>query len=218
MRTYFSSSCGSTTMIRWSLAALVAITISFISPSISWYLLVFLSSITYIFAGTYRCLPVLVKTFRRDLGAIKCTVSVVFKLLKAFYSKKLLRDFLEENVKKTPKKLAFIDADKKAAITFKEAQELCHRLANYFHEVGYRRGDVVALYMENRMEYMLIWLAMTMLGVITSLINYNLRGESLKHCIQVSRVSYKGSLIQGQPMVHFFKSSLTVVFPYLVCN
>ncbi len=49
---------------------------------------------------------------------------------------------------------------------------------------GLRKGDVVCLMMGNRPEYMAIWLGITSVGVIVSLLNTNLAGPSLAHCIR----------------------------------
>ena len=35
------------------------------------------------------------------------------------------------------------------------------RIADCFYREGYRRGDVVALFMENRPEYVCIWLGLS---------------------------------------------------------
>ena len=40
--------------------------------------------------------------------------------------------------------------------------------------------------MDNRPEYVAIWLGLSKIGAISALINYNLRKDSLLHCIQVS--------------------------------
>ncbi|XP_014671032.1 PREDICTED: long-chain fatty acid transport protein 1-like [Priapulus caudatus] len=68
-------------------------------------------------------------------------------------------------------------------MTFREVDEYSNQIANYFHEAGYRHGDVIALFMESRPEYICIWLGLAKIGVITALINFNLREESLSHCI-----------------------------------
>ena len=39
--------------------------------------------------------------------------------------------------------------------------------------------------MENRIEYMCIWMVLSMIGVTASMLNYNLKGDSLKHCLKV---------------------------------
>lgn len=51
---------------------------------------------------------------------------------------------------------------------------------------GLTRGDRVALVMENRPEYVITWLGLTKVGVEIALINYNLVGRGLMHCITVS--------------------------------
>jgi fatty-acyl-CoA synthase len=61
-----------------------------------------------------------------------------------------------------------------------------NRVAHWAREQGVRRGDVVALLMENRPEYLATWLGMAKLGAITALINTNLAGRALDHALGVS--------------------------------
>ena len=51
---------------------------------------------------------------------------------------------------------------------------------------GLGKGDVVALIMPNRPEYLAIWLGLSRVGVIVALINTELRGPSLAHCLTVA--------------------------------
>ena len=46
-------------------------------------------------------------------------------------------------------------------------------------------GDVVCLLMPNRPEYLAIWLGFARVGGIVALINTNLRGEALAHCLDI---------------------------------
>jgi fatty-acyl-CoA synthase len=50
---------------------------------------------------------------------------------------------------------------------------------------GIAKGDAVALLMPNRPEYMAIWLGITSVGGIVSLLNTNLLGPSLAHCVDI---------------------------------
>ena len=50
---------------------------------------------------------------------------------------------------------------------------------------GVRKGDTVCLMMPNRPEYMAIWLGITRVGGVVALINSNLTGTALAHCINV---------------------------------
>jgi fatty-acyl-CoA synthase len=45
------------------------------------------------------------------------------------------------------------------------------------------KGDVVGLMMPNRPEYLAIWLGLTSVGVVVALLNTNLRGPALAHCV-----------------------------------
>ena len=53
-------------------------------------------------------------------------------------------------------------------------------------DAGLRRGDVVALLMPNRIEYLPIWYGLSKVGVVTALINNQLTGDALAHCLNVS--------------------------------
>ncbi len=48
------------------------------------------------------------------------------------------------------------------------------------------KGDVICLLMHNRPEYLAIWLGITRVGGIVSLLNTNLAGASLAHCINMA--------------------------------
>ncbi len=48
------------------------------------------------------------------------------------------------------------------------------------------KGDTVCLVMPNRAEYLAIWLGLTRIGAVVALINTNLTGEGLAHCITVA--------------------------------
>jgi solute carrier family 27 (fatty acid transporter), member 1/4 len=61
----------------------------------------------------------------------------------------------------------------------------------------YRKGDVVALFMENRPQYVCIWLGLSKIGVITALINTNIKKEALLHSIKVSKAK---ALIYGSEL------------------
>jgi fatty-acyl-CoA synthase len=50
---------------------------------------------------------------------------------------------------------------------------------------GLEKGDVVCLFMPNRPEYMAVWLGITRVGGIVALLNTNLAGASLAHCIGI---------------------------------
>uniref|UniRef100_A0A914BVE0 Very long-chain fatty acid transport protein n=1 Tax=Acrobeloides nanus TaxID=290746 RepID=A0A914BVE0_9BILA len=91
-----------------------------------------------------------------------------------------------ENVRKAPNKIAAIDVSSGQLYTFKEFNELCNRFANYFKAKEYQPGDVVALFMENSVEYVAAWMGLAKIGVVTAWINSNLKMEPLAHCVLTS--------------------------------
>ncbi|CAG2069366.1 unnamed protein product, partial [Timema podura] len=94
-------------------------------------------------------------------------------------------EIFRQNVAKHPNKECFIFED--TEWTFSQVEEYSNKVANVFRNHGYRKGDVVALMMENRPEFVCLWLGLSKLGVIVPLINYNLRQHPLIHSITVAR-------------------------------
>ena len=97
-------------------------------------------------------------------------------------------DLFQETAKKHKEKVAFIFEDRHW--TFHEVEMFSNKVANYFQSIGYKKGDVVALFIENRPELVFFWLGLAKIGVVSALINYNLRKDSLLHCITI--VNAKG--------------------------
>lgn len=86
--------------------------------------------------------------------------------------------------KKHPTKLAFVMDN--IQLTFTDVEEISNRIGGYFKEKELKRGDTVALLMETKPEYACIWLGLAKIGVVTALINTNLRKETLLHSIKVA--------------------------------
>ena len=59
-------------------------------------------------------------------------------------------------------------------------------MANFFLSQGLQRGDTVALFMENRPEFVISWLGMTKIGVKVAMINTSIKEKGLVHCIKIS--------------------------------
>ena len=106
----------------------------------------------------------------------------------------------QETARKHPDKLAFQFVDGNG-MTFREVDEFSNRVANYLLAAGYQKGDTVAMFMENCAEYPCLWLGMAKAGVVGALINFNLRGDSLAHCInaaQAKGVVYQDEFTSGE--------------------
>lgn len=115
-------------------------------------------------------------------------------LIKKYEKKNMtIADIFHMNVSKFPDKLVIVSETQ--SWTYRQLNEFSNRMANVFHSHGYKKGDVVALLMENRAEFVGTWLGLSKIGVITPLINTNLRGPSLLHSITVAKCS---ALIYGE--------------------
>lgn len=91
---------------------------------------------------------------------------------------------IEQTVSRVPNHTAMIFEGKQ--ITWRELNEQANRLARALQEAGYKRGDTASVLMENRIEFISTIFALNKIGVTASLINTNLRGRPLTHCISVT--------------------------------
>jgi fatty-acyl-CoA synthase len=70
--------------------------------------------------------------------------------------------------------------------TYGEMDAIANRYAHWAQEQGIIRGETVALFMPNRLEYLPIWYGLSKVGVATALINNQLTGPALAHCLNIS--------------------------------
>jgi fatty-acyl-CoA synthase len=70
-------------------------------------------------------------------------------------------------------------------LTYSELSERSNRYGRWALVQDLAKGDTVCLLMRNRPEYMAIWLGITRVGGVVSLLNTNLTGSSLAHCINI---------------------------------
>jgi len=71
-------------------------------------------------------------------------------------------------------------------VSFAEMDALANRYAHWAKSQGLTRGQTVALFMPNRLEYLPIWYGLSKVGVICALINNQLAGAGLAHCLNIS--------------------------------
>ena len=75
-------------------------------------------------------------------------------------------------------------------VTYAEFDAIANRYAHWAVGQNVRRGGVVALFMPNRLEYAAIWYGLSKVGVVTALINNQLTGSALAHCLTISGASH----------------------------
>ncbi len=76
------------------------------------------------------------------------------------------------------------------SFTYAEFNAYANRIAHWADHAGMRPGDCVALLMENRPEYLLVWAGLAKLGVITALLNTNLLDEALAHALHACNAKH----------------------------
>jgi fatty-acyl-CoA synthase len=71
-------------------------------------------------------------------------------------------------------------------LSYGELNATANQVAHWARGQGLVRGDVVALLMENRPEYIATWAGLAKLGVTTALVNTHVTGRGLAHAIATS--------------------------------
>jgi acyl-CoA synthetase (AMP-forming)/AMP-acid ligase II len=71
-------------------------------------------------------------------------------------------------------------------LTYRELVERSNKYTRWAFDQGLGKGQTVCLLMPNRPEYMAIWLGITQTGAGVALLNTNLKGSLLAHCLEVA--------------------------------
>ena len=97
--------------------------------------------------------------------------------------RRILPDAIEELAQSRGDAEALIS--ERGTLTYRALVERSRRYARWALDQDLAKGETVCLMMPNRPEYMAIWLGITSVGGVVSLINTQLRGPSLAHCIDI---------------------------------
>ncbi|HYD88652.1 MAG TPA: long-chain-acyl-CoA synthetase [Vitreimonas sp.] len=74
--------------------------------------------------------------------------------------------------------------------TYRQLDALANRFAAWGDALGLKAGDTVALFLPNRAEYVPAWMGLAKIGVAAALINNNLTGTALAHCLSISNADH----------------------------
>jgi citronellyl-CoA synthetase len=71
-------------------------------------------------------------------------------------------------------------------VTWNDLNERSNRYAHALKSLGITRGDTVSVVMENRIEFICLLAALHKIGAVASLVNTNLTGNALVHCLSIT--------------------------------
>jgi fatty-acyl-CoA synthase len=99
----------------------------------------------------------------------------------------LVCDDFEEAVDRFGDNVAIEDETR--SLTYRDLDGMANRYANWARGRNLRRSDVIGLVMTNRAEFIAAWVGFSKVGIATALINTNLTGQALAHCLNIAGVS-----------------------------
>ncbi len=101
---------------------------------------------------------------------------------------RLLSSVIDEWAESQPDRPALLsDAE---TLTYDALSRRARRYARWALAQGLAKGEVVALMAPNSPDYMAVWLGVTSIGGVVALLNTNLRGAALGHCMAVAEPKY----------------------------
>ena len=124
-----------------------------------------------------------------DVASTLTKVPTLLKLKKAMEpqpddSRGCLAAWVENNAATLPQNSAVVFEGNE--VNWQAFNAQANRYANFLKSQGISRGDTVSVIMENRIEFLATIVALNKLGAVGGLINYNLTGRPLTHCISVT--------------------------------
>ncbi|PBC31305.1 Long-chain fatty acid transport protein [Apis cerana cerana] len=164
----------------------------------------------------HRKLYVIMKILPRDIRFLYRAVTAEKEIKKHDRNNLTVPAIFMKRMERNPQKPCFFFEDQ--VWTFSDVNKYSNQIANVFQNAGYVKGDAVALMMSNRPEHVAIWLGLGKLGVITALINTNLRLQSLIHCLRIAKVKSIIYMEEYSSALDEIKDSIQGIIKYKICN
>lgn len=102
--------------------------------------------------------------------------------------------------------------------TYRQLDALANRFAAWADAQGVQRGDTVALLLPNRAEYVAAWMGFAKIGAAAALINNNLGGAALAHCLSISGASHVVTDAESLAAVATIRAGLARPLTYWVID
>jgi fatty-acyl-CoA synthase len=121
----------------------------------------------------------------REVGFLRNTFKLLgrIKHIKAD-SPFVAPDILDKWVKTTPDAPAIFFEDQ--VVTWRQLDQGAARVARWAQGLGVKKGDAVAILMENKPDYIMSWYGLHKIGAVGALINTNLQAAPLAHSLNIS--------------------------------
>uniref|UniRef100_A0A1I8H6I0 Very long-chain fatty acid transport protein n=1 Tax=Macrostomum lignano TaxID=282301 RepID=A0A1I8H6I0_9PLAT len=146
----------------------------------------------YAAAGGWRFLRVAALTAPRDARGLVVLLRTRWMLRQMIARRRGIAQLFGATAAANSHRVCFLYEDQ--SWTFRQVDEYSNRVANLLMESGHRPGQVVAILAESRPQFACLWLGAAKAGVVSALINFNLRAQSLLHCLHAADAT---SLIFG---------------------
>lgn len=149
-------------------------------------------------------------TGRQILSQLPWVARKLPDLLKGYYYYALLgpdknytmADVLAENAARFGNRPAILFQDRR--ISYAQLNAWANRMAHYFRSLGVRRGDVIAIDLENRPELFAVLMGALKIGAAGAMINTSQRGQVLAHSLNLTQPKL---FVIGEEQVEAFESA-----------
>uniref|UniRef100_A0A665VUG6 Very long-chain fatty acid transport protein n=1 Tax=Echeneis naucrates TaxID=173247 RepID=A0A665VUG6_ECHNA len=165
----------------------------------------------YLGTRSWKYFYIAARTVKRDLNGLYVLLRVKLALWRYMRNGSNIPSIFAHTVKHYPNKPALIYEATGETWTFIQLDELSNAVAHWARGQGWASGDVVALFMESRPLQVALWLGLAKVGIEAALINFNLRCDSLLHCIGVSgsRAVVFGAELADDRLFYIYTSGTT---------
>ena len=122
---------------------------------------------------------------KKDLDALSIAKKVTRAYIEAAQNNRLsLYYFFEYSVKCRQNEDCIWSRE--GCFTWSQANERVNQFAQWFLSQGVQPNDLVSFYMTNSPDFIFAWLGLWAIGAAPAMINYNLAGKALIHCLKVA--------------------------------
>jgi acyl-CoA synthetase (AMP-forming)/AMP-acid ligase II len=75
---------------------------------------------------------------------------------------------------------------REGSYSWTEAYDRVNQYGQWYLSQGVKPHELVALYLQNSPDFIFAWLGLWSIGAAPAMINYNLAGKALLHCLKIS--------------------------------